>query len=83
MPFVQILMTDSSFQVITAFGRLGTMFGCDMFNIKPDLVSFAKVSFQCFCTCDLWSSSAIERIMLISLQIGSFKCLCANRSHSC
>ncbi|AQK84151.1 Gamma-aminobutyrate transaminase POP2 mitochondrial [Zea mays] len=28
--------------VITAFGRLGTMFGCDMYNIKPDLVSIAK-----------------------------------------
>uniref|UniRef100_A0A0E0KV60 4-aminobutyrate--pyruvate transaminase n=1 Tax=Oryza punctata TaxID=4537 RepID=A0A0E0KV60_ORYPU len=30
-------------EVITAFGRLGTMFGCDMYNIKPDLVSVAKV----------------------------------------
>ncbi|KAG8066258.1 hypothetical protein GUJ93_ZPchr0004g40045 [Zizania palustris] len=29
-------------EVITAFGRLGTMFGCDMYNIKPDLVSVAK-----------------------------------------
>ncbi|XP_078176334.1 gamma-aminobutyrate transaminase 1, mitochondrial-like [Carex rostrata] len=29
-------------EVITAFGRLGTMFGCDKFNIKPDLVSIAK-----------------------------------------
>jgi len=29
-------------EVITAFGRLGTMFGCDMYNIKPDLVSIAK-----------------------------------------
>nr|CAB3504127.1 unnamed protein product [Digitaria exilis] len=29
-------------EVITAFGRLGTMFGCDMYNIKPDLVSLAK-----------------------------------------
>ena len=25
------------------FGRLGTMFGCDKYNIKPDLVSLAKV----------------------------------------
>ncbi|XVF81665.1 hypothetical protein PTKIN_Ptkin15bG0173500 [Pterospermum kingtungense] len=29
-------------EVITAFGRLGTMFGCDKYNIKPDLVSLAK-----------------------------------------
>ncbi|CAD6265917.1 unnamed protein product [Miscanthus lutarioriparius] len=30
-------------EVITPFGRLGTMFGCDMYNIKPDLVSIAKI----------------------------------------
>ncbi|KAL5129766.1 Gamma aminobutyrate transaminase 3, chloroplastic [Glycine soja] len=29
-------------EVICAFGRLGTMFGCDKYNIKPDLVSLAK-----------------------------------------
>ncbi|XP_047066210.1 gamma-aminobutyrate transaminase 1, mitochondrial-like [Lolium rigidum] len=29
-------------EVITAFGRLGTMFGSDMYNIKPDLVTLAK-----------------------------------------
>ncbi|KAJ1268207.1 hypothetical protein BS78_07G119200, partial [Paspalum vaginatum] len=29
-------------EVITGFGRLGTMFGCDLYNIKPDLVSLAK-----------------------------------------
>ncbi|KAK9196430.1 hypothetical protein WN943_004558 [Citrus x changshan-huyou] len=29
-------------EVICAFGRLGTMFGCDKYSIKPDLVSFAK-----------------------------------------
>ncbi|KAF3677066.1 Gamma aminobutyrate transaminase 3, chloroplastic [Capsicum annuum] len=29
-------------EVICGFGRLGTMFGCDKYNIKPDLVSFAK-----------------------------------------
>jgi hypothetical protein len=32
-------------QVVCAFGRLGTMFGCEKYNIKPDLVSIAKVSF--------------------------------------
>jgi adenosylmethionine-8-amino-7-oxononanoate aminotransferase len=30
-------------QVICAFGRLGTMFGCEKYNIKPDLVTIAKV----------------------------------------
>ncbi|EEE56165.1 hypothetical protein OsJ_05081 [Oryza sativa Japonica Group] len=29
-------------EVITGFGRLGTMFGSDLYNIKPDLVSLAK-----------------------------------------
>ncbi|KAK1372887.1 hypothetical protein POM88_029080 [Heracleum sosnowskyi] len=28
--------------VICGFGRLGTMFGCDKYNIKPDLASIAK-----------------------------------------
>ncbi|KAJ9549141.1 hypothetical protein OSB04_021684 [Centaurea solstitialis] len=30
-------------EVITAFGRTGYMFACDKYNIKPDLVSVAKV----------------------------------------
>ncbi|CAA0813010.1 Gamma-aminobutyrate transaminase POP2-mitochondrial [Striga hermonthica] len=29
-------------EVICAFGRLGTMFGCDKYGIKPDLVTVAK-----------------------------------------
>lgn len=29
-------------EVICAFGRIGSMFGCDKYNIKPDLVSIAK-----------------------------------------
>ncbi|KAK3227310.1 hypothetical protein Dsin_007172 [Dipteronia sinensis] len=29
-------------EVICAFGRLGSMYGCDKYNIKPDLVSLAK-----------------------------------------
>ena len=41
---MQSLLTDDVFQVITAFGRLGTMFGSDMYNIKPDLVTLAKVN---------------------------------------
>ena len=35
----------SFLKVVCAFGRLGTMFGCDKYNIKPDLVSLAKVRF--------------------------------------
>ncbi|KAE8696897.1 Gamma-aminobutyrate transaminase 1 [Hibiscus syriacus] len=31
-----------AYEVICAFGRLGTMFGCDKYNIKPDLVTLAK-----------------------------------------
>lgn len=29
-------------EVICGFGRVGTMFGCEKYNIKPDLVSVAK-----------------------------------------
>ncbi|KAI5075091.1 hypothetical protein GOP47_0009167 [Adiantum capillus-veneris] len=29
-------------EVICAFGRLGAMFGCEKYNIKPDLVTIAK-----------------------------------------
>ncbi|KAL2635156.1 hypothetical protein R1flu_006635 [Riccia fluitans] len=29
-------------EVVCAFGRLGAMFGCEKYNIKPDLVSLAK-----------------------------------------
>ncbi|KAI3945734.1 hypothetical protein MKW98_023008 [Papaver atlanticum] len=29
-------------QVICAFGRLGTMLGCDKYGIKPNLVCIAK-----------------------------------------
>lgn len=29
-------------EVICAFGRIGSMFGCDKYKIKPDLVSIAK-----------------------------------------
>lgn len=29
-------------EVVCAFGRLGTMFGCEKYNIKPDLVTIAK-----------------------------------------
>jgi len=29
-------------EVITGFGRLGTIFGCDHYNISPDLITIAK-----------------------------------------
>ena len=29
-------------EVVTGFGRLGTMFGSDHFNMKPDLITIAK-----------------------------------------
>eukprot|EP00270_Netrium_digitus_P009603 TRINITY_DN2928_c0_g1_i1.p1 TRINITY_DN2928_c0_g1~~TRINITY_DN2928_c0_g1_i1.p1 ORF type:complete len:509 (+),score=170.00 TRINITY_DN2928_c0_g1_i1:222-1748(+) len=29
-------------EVVSGFGRLGQMFGCEVFNIRPDLVSLAK-----------------------------------------
>lgn len=29
-------------EVITGFGRLGTMFGSERFGIAPDMVTFAK-----------------------------------------
>ena len=52
--FVSILLVRHLFfhsmsmcKVICAFGRLGTMFGCDKYNIKPDLVSIAKVIRNC------------------------------------
>ncbi|KAF3445081.1 hypothetical protein FNV43_RR14774 [Rhamnella rubrinervis] len=37
-----ILFIGMRYLVICAFGRLGTMYGCDKYNIKPDLVSIAK-----------------------------------------
>lgn len=29
-------------EVVTGFGRLGTMFGCDHYGIKPDIITIAK-----------------------------------------
>ena len=29
-------------EVVTGFGRLGTMFGCDRYGIKPDIITIAK-----------------------------------------
>ncbi len=34
-----LMMAD---EVITGFGRTGNMFGCDTFNIKPDIMTLAK-----------------------------------------
>lgn len=41
-----LLLSCFLLKVICAFGRLGTMFGCDKYNIKPDLVSLAKVNIK-------------------------------------
>ena len=29
-------------EVVTGFGRLGTMFGCDVYGMKPDIITIAK-----------------------------------------
>lgn len=44
---VQKLLRDSDIlfiadEVICGFGRLGELFGCDVFDISPDMVTFAK-----------------------------------------
>jgi 4-aminobutyrate--pyruvate transaminase len=44
-------------EVICGFGRLGTMFGCEKYNIKPDLVTIAKVR------TNLFSLELIEQVL--------------------
>uniref|UniRef100_A0A0D9W9E7 4-aminobutyrate--pyruvate transaminase n=1 Tax=Leersia perrieri TaxID=77586 RepID=A0A0D9W9E7_9ORYZ len=61
-------------EVITAFGRLGTMFGCDMYNIKPDLVSVAKALSSAYVPigATLVSPEISEVIHSQSNKLGSF-----------
>ncbi|WOL15876.1 putative gamma-aminobutyrate transaminase 3, mitochondrial [Canna indica] len=61
-------------EVITAFGRLGTMFGCDKFNIKPDLVSIAKALSSAYMPIGaiLVSPEIAEVIHSQSNKLGSF-----------
>ncbi|KAK8961422.1 hypothetical protein KSP40_PGU005507 [Platanthera guangdongensis] len=61
-------------EVITAFGRLGTMFGCDKYNIQPDLVSIAKALSSAYMPIGavLVSSEIAEVIHSQSNKLGSF-----------
>uniref|UniRef100_A0A6V7QXZ7 4-aminobutyrate--pyruvate transaminase n=1 Tax=Ananas comosus var. bracteatus TaxID=296719 RepID=A0A6V7QXZ7_ANACO len=61
-------------EVITAFGRLGTMFGCDKYNIKPDLVSIAKALSSAYMPIGaiLVSPEISEVIYSQSNKLGSF-----------
>lgn len=61
-------------EVITAFGRLGTMFGCDKYNIQPDLVSIAKALSSAYMPIGaiLVSPEISEVIHSQSSKLGSF-----------
>ncbi|KAF8411280.1 hypothetical protein HHK36_003827 [Tetracentron sinense] len=61
-------------EVICAFGRLGTMFGCDKYNIKPDLVSIAKALSSAYMPIGavLASPEISEVIYSQSNQLGTF-----------
>lgn len=61
-------------EVITAFGRLGTMFGSDMYNIKPDLVTLAKALSSAYVPigATLVSPEIAEVIDSQSNKLGSF-----------
>ncbi|WVZ04252.1 hypothetical protein V8G54_025058 [Vigna mungo] len=61
-------------EVICAFGRLGTMFGCDRYNIKPDLVSLAKALSSAYLPIGavLVSPEVSEVIHAQSNKLGSF-----------
>ncbi|XP_045825362.1 gamma aminobutyrate transaminase 3, chloroplastic-like [Trifolium pratense] len=61
-------------EVICAFGRLGAMFGCDKYNIKPDLVSLAKALSSAYMPIGavLVSPEISEVIHSQSSKLGSF-----------
>ncbi|KAG6419605.1 hypothetical protein SASPL_121827 [Salvia splendens] len=61
-------------EVICAFGRLGTMFGCDKYGIKPDLVSIAKALSSAYLPVGavLVSPEISEVIHSQSSKLGSF-----------
>ncbi|KAJ0975875.1 hypothetical protein J5N97_017840 [Dioscorea zingiberensis] len=61
-------------EVITAFGRLGTMFGCDKYHIQPDLVSIAKALSSAYMPIGaiLVSPEISEVIHSQSSKLGSF-----------
>lgn len=61
-------------EVICAFGRLGTMFGCEKYNIEPDLVTVAKALSSAYVPIGavLMSPKIAEVIGSQSNQLGSF-----------
>lgn len=61
-------------EVICAFGRLGTMYGCDKYNIKPDLVSLAKALSSAYMPIGaiLMSREVADVIYSQSNKLGSF-----------
>ncbi|XP_020100682.1 probable gamma-aminobutyrate transaminase 3, mitochondrial [Ananas comosus] len=61
-------------EVITAFGRLGMMFGCDKYDIRPDLVSIAKALSSAYLPIGaiLVSPEISEVIHSQSSKLGSF-----------
>lgn len=61
-------------EVICAFGRLGTMFGCEKYNIKPDLVTLAKALSSGYMPIGavLMSPQIVEVVSSKSNQLGSF-----------
>lgn len=61
-------------EVITAFGRLGTMFGCDKYKIQPDLVSIAKALSSAYMPigATLVSPEIVDVIHSQSNKLGSF-----------
>ncbi|XP_010525162.1 PREDICTED: gamma-aminobutyrate transaminase POP2, mitochondrial-like [Tarenaya hassleriana] len=61
-------------EVICAFGRLGTMYGCDKYNIKPDLVSLAKALSSAYMPIGaiLMSPEVADVIYSQSNKLGSF-----------
>ncbi|URE03676.1 transaminase [Musa troglodytarum] len=61
-------------EVITAFGRLGTLFGCDKYKIQPDLVSLAKALSSAYMPIGaiLVSPEIVEVIHSQSNKLGTF-----------
>ncbi|KAH9315462.1 hypothetical protein KI387_024089, partial [Taxus chinensis] len=61
-------------EVICAFGRLGTMFGCDKYNIQPDLVSLAKALSSAYMPIGavLVSPEIADVVLSESNKLGSF-----------
>eukprot|EP00243_Klebsormidium_subtile_P010209 TRINITY_DN539_c0_g1_i1.p1 TRINITY_DN539_c0_g1~~TRINITY_DN539_c0_g1_i1.p1 ORF type:complete len:498 (-),score=111.90 TRINITY_DN539_c0_g1_i1:278-1771(-) len=61
-------------EVVTAFGRLGTMFGSDLYEMKPDLVSLAKALSSAYMPIGaiLMSQHLFDEIAAHSNKLGGF-----------